>query len=130
SSLMSQMDHNLDAIFESGRYRLSNLALRPVYKRPESMVYERQQSFDNCLKLFENAGKNVLEKYQNNLSLRLSRLELMSPLSILRRGYAVLKNVDTGETIRSVDELSKNDSLETILKDGSAIVRVEDLKKK
>ncbi|MCP4704090.1 MAG: exodeoxyribonuclease VII large subunit, partial [candidate division Zixibacteria bacterium] len=44
SSLMSQMDHNLDAIFESGRYRLSNLALRPVYKRPESMVYERQQS--------------------------------------------------------------------------------------
>jgi len=129
-SLKSEMEHNLDAIFESGRNQLSNLVNRPAYLRPESIVYDRQQSFDNLIKLFENAEKNVLEKIQNNLSLSLFRLESLSPLAVLNRGYTVLKNADTGDTVRSIDEINQNDLLENILKDGSAFVRVEDMKKK
>ncbi len=129
SSLMSEMEHNVAAIFEGSRYQLSHLANRPVYIRPESMIYERQQRFDNLLRLFENAEKNVLEKYQNSLSLRLSRLESLSPLAVLNRGYAVLKKEKTGETVRSINEIRRNDLLETVLKDGSAYVRVENLKK-
>ncbi len=129
SSLMSEMEHNVAAIFEGSRYQLSHLANRPVYIRPESMIYERQQRFDNLLRLFENAEKNVLEKYQNSLSLRLSRLESLSPLAVLNRGYAVLKNKKTGETVRSINDIRRNDLLETVLKDGSASVRVENLKK-
>lgn len=130
SSRVSEMEYNLDAIIKNGRLKLSSLARRPVFTRPESMVLERQQRFDNLVRLFENAGKNVLEKFQNNLSLSLSRLESLSPLSILNRGYAVLKNMKTGETVRSIEEIKPNDLLETVLKDGSAFVRVEDLKKK
>ncbi len=130
SSRMSDLEYNLNAVFENSRYRLSHLVGRPVYIRPELMVYERQQRFDNLFKLFENSEKNVLEKFQNSLSLNLSRLESLSPLAILNRGYAVLKNVETGDTIRSIAELKRNDSLETILKDGSAFVRVEDVKKR
>ncbi len=129
SLLMSEMENNVKAIFEGNRYKLSHLANRPVYIRPESMIYERQQRFDNLLKHFENAEKNVLEKYQNSLSLNLSRLESLSPLAILNRGYAVLKNMETGETVRSIADIRRNDLLETVLKDGSASVRVENLKK-
>jgi len=129
SSRISEMEYNLDSIFENSKYRLFNLARRPVYARPESMIYERQQRFDNLFRLFENSGKNVLEKLKNSLSFSLSRLESMSPLAILNRGYAVLKDIATGKTVRTVAELRRNDSLEAILKDGSAFVKVENVKK-
>ena len=66
---------------------------------------------------------------KNSLSLALARLESLSPMAILKRGYAVIKAVPTGQMVRSVDELKSDDMIEAVLADGSVTANVIELKK-
>ena len=128
SSFLSEMDYSLNAMFASNKHQLSGLIRRPVFLQPESIVRQRQQQYDYASKACQTAGKNVLEKYKNLLSLGLSRLESLSPLAILSRGYAFIRRMPTGEMIKSVSEISPNDDIEAVLKDGSLIASVRETK--
>lgn len=130
SDSVRDMKYSLSSIIKSNRLWLNRLIQRPVFSKPESMIRQREQNLDNLLRHFEHGFKNVLDFYKNRLSLNLSRLESLSPLAILSRGYAVLKDAISGETTRSVAGLKLGDRLEAILKDGSAVVNVEEIKRK
>ena len=113
----------------SGRALLRRLVDRPVYKRPESLVREREQTLDSLLRGFENAGKNSLEKPKNALSLAVSRLESLSPLAILKRGYAVIRDVGNDIPIKTVDDLRTGQEIESVFADGSATAIIKDVTK-
>jgi exonuclease VII large subunit len=49
-------------------------------------------------------------------------------MSVLRRGYAVLKDVPRGKPIRSVTELKTGNLVEAVLTDGSATAMIKDIK--
>jgi exodeoxyribonuclease VII large subunit len=126
---LSQMDYYLSTFIKRERGNLINLIGRPVYRRPETLVREREQSLDNLLRYLEIAGKTVLEKKKNSLSLGRLRLESLSPLAILSRGYAMLRDLPGGRPIRSVDALKRDDLVEAVLHDGSATALIKDIKK-
>lgn len=94
---------------------------RGIYRRPEALIYERHQRLDNVLRAFDFAAKNGLDFHKNTLSLAVSRLESLSPLSILERGYAVIRRLPEAETIKSVRQLKPGQELEIILNDGKII---------
>ncbi|HDL03640.1 MAG TPA: exodeoxyribonuclease VII large subunit, partial [candidate division Zixibacteria bacterium] len=125
---LSQMEYSTSQIFKRYRSDLLQYMSRPVYQRPEGAVRDREQTLDNLLRHFENAGKNILEKKKNILSLSLSRLESLSPLAILKRGYAVIKKMPGGETVKSIGDLSGGDVIESVLKDGSVMALVKEIK--
>ncbi len=125
---LSQMEYSTSQIFKRYRSDLLQYMNRPVYQRPEGAVRDREQTLDNLLRHFENAGKNILEKKKNILSLSLSRLESLSPLAILKRGYAVIKKMPGGETVKSIGDLSGGDVIESVLKDGSVMALVKEIK--
>ncbi|RKX32893.1 MAG: exodeoxyribonuclease VII large subunit [Candidatus Zixiibacteriota bacterium] len=125
---LSQMEYSTSQIFKRYRSDLLQYMSRPVYQRPEGAVRDREQTLDNLLRHFENAGKNILEKKKNILSLGLSRLESLSPLAILKRGYAVIKKMPGGETVKSIGDLSGGDVIESVLKDGSVMALVKEIK--
>ena len=125
---LSQMEYSTSQIFKRYRSDLLQYMNRPVYQRPEGAVRDREQTLDNLLRHFENAGKNILEKKKNILSLSLSRLESLSPLAILKRGYAVIKKMPGGETVKSIGDLSGGDVIESVLKDGSVMEVVKEIK--
>lgn len=112
----------------SRRERLAHLISRPVFIRPESMIREKEQTLDFLRKHLEGAGKLLLEKEKNRLSLVLSRLESLSPLAILSRGYAVLKCLPSGTPVKSVAGLKIDGLVEAILKDGSAVAQIKEIK--
>jgi len=105
------------------------LLARPALMRPLELVYERQQAVDNFLRLLNNAGKNNFDKYKNRLSLNLSRLETLSPLAVLARGYSVSRIWPSQKLIKSVSMVTTGKKLETTFADGSAVSTVESIKK-
>jgi len=123
--LVDQMEQSLQYRFDNHREALAGILSRPVFARPESIINEKTQRLDNLLRLFENAGKNSLEKAKNSLSLALSRLESLSPGKILERGYAAVRMAESGMPIRSAGDLKAGDLIETIFNDGAAIASVE-----
>jgi exodeoxyribonuclease VII large subunit len=89
------------------------------------IVQQRQQYLDNLMRLLAAAGKNSFEKHKNRLSLALSRLDTLSPLKILERGYSVSRRLPGQTLLRSVNDIQPADRIETIISDGSIVSFVE-----
>nr|MBN2277082.1 exodeoxyribonuclease VII large subunit [candidate division Zixibacteria bacterium] len=124
-----RIDNCIISLIIRNKDRLGQVIGRPVYHHPELMVHEKMQYLDNLLRLFDNAGKNNLEKRKNLLSLALSRLETLSPLAILKRGYAVLNDISSGKPIKSVGGVEIGQSMEAVLSDGKIEALVKRISK-
>lgn len=89
------------------------------------MIDQRRQYLDNLFRLLVAAGKNRFEQSKSRLSLLAVRLDALSPLNILARGYSVTRIPDDGAVIKSSRELTAGQRVETILAQGRFISRVE-----
>ena len=94
------------------------------------MVRQRQQHLDSLVRLMAGAGKNSFEKHKNRLSLVLSRLDALSPLKILARGYTVSRRLPKQTLVASISDVLPGDRIETIVTDGVIVSFVETTKKK
>ena len=119
----------LQGLVETSQHHLAGLLTRPVYTRPSDMIDQRRQYVDNMSRLLTAAGKNRFDVLKNSLSLRLSRLDALSPLKVLARGYAVSRKLPRRQLIQSADDVLPGDRMETILSDGRLISFVEEVKK-
>lgn len=119
----------LEQMVLDARERLQNLLSRPVYARPEDALYQRRQYLDQLTRMLISGGKNSLERFRNRLSLRLSQLEAFSPLKTLARGYSVTRDIAGQQLIRSVEDLTEGQNIETILPDGTVNSVVETVKR-
>jgi len=134
---MERLETNMDrqaallrGLAEQYRQTLKALLGRPVFRRPMDMVSQRQQYVDNLSRLLHAAGKNSFEKLKNRLSLVVSRLDTLSPLRILARGYAVTRKLPGRSLVRSIGDIEPGSDLETIVTDGVIVSRVSKTEKK
>lgn len=120
----------LESLVEYARERLRNIIGRPVFRRPGDMVNQRRQHLDGLVRLMSTAGKNLFERFRNGLSLILSRLEALSPLSTLARGYSVSRRQRDQGLVRSWKDIGEGEKMETIVADGRLISMIEAVRKK
>ena len=120
----------LEDLIEEARSSLASILNRPVFRRPMDIVTQRQQSLDSLVRLLHASGKNSFEKFKNRLSLVVSRLDTLSPLRILARGYTVTRKLPGRSLVRSIEDTMPGDQIETIIADGTLIARVEETEKK
>jgi exodeoxyribonuclease VII large subunit len=122
----------LKSMVAEARSYLESLLERPVFQKPMEIINQKQQHLDNLLRLLQSSGKNSFEKFKNKLSLSVSKLDGLSPLKVLQRGYSVTRKEEDGTIFSSVEQININDKLETILPDGkifSTVTRVTRKKK-
>jgi exodeoxyribonuclease VII large subunit len=122
--LRSQSNY-LGGQVRQARRELTSLTSRPVFARPQDMIRQRQQQLDSLVQRLVGAGKNSFEKHKNRLSLTAARLEALSPLRILARGYSVSRRLPTETVLKSVSEIMPGDRMETVLSDGRVVSFVE-----
>lgn len=116
----------LGNLVRQARQQLGALRNRPVFARPFDFIRQHQQYLDSQIRLLQAAGKNRFEVFKNNLSLVLSRLDTLSPLKILSRGYSVSRKLPERSLVKSCRTIKPGEKLETILVDGRLISLVEE----
>jgi len=126
---LSGQASQLETLVEYARQNLRNILGRPVFRRPSRIVDQRRQELDNQWRRLATGGKNCFERFRNELSLRLSRLDTLSPLKTLARGYSVSRRCDNESLIRSVRDTAEGDRMETILADGRLVSLIEKIRK-
>lgn len=114
----------LERMVADSRDYLNSILERPVFKRPEEIINQKQQYLDNLNRILMSAGKNCFEILKNRLSLAVSKLDVLSPLKILARGYSVTLKEFDGAVIKTIEQVEKDDNVETILPDGRFYSRV------
>jgi len=141
----SKLKNPLSLLREKNQ-RLDNLDLR-IQQQQKSFFLNKKNQIDkinsqislnnpiiklekikNKINLFDDSiRRNVIEKITTNkitLEGFLKNIELLSPLSILDRGYAIVTN-SKGKTIKSSSNVTKGEILKTRLSKGSLDVEVK-----
>ena len=94
-------------------YTKLNLQLQSQNKVFVSHYQQKIQTYENLLKINFH---NKLKANQNNLSMLISKLNALSPLQTLERGYALVKKEN--QYVSSIDDLNNEDNVSIYLKDG------------
>ncbi|MBN1211413.1 MAG: exodeoxyribonuclease VII large subunit [candidate division Zixibacteria bacterium] len=118
----------LNNLVQYARQQLVSILQRPVFARPLDMIRQQQQYLDSLMRLLQAAGKNRFDVFKNKLSLLLSRLEALSPLKILNRGYSVSRKPADLSLIKSCKDIDPGELMETVLADGRLVSMVKERK--
>ena len=126
-SMSAAMATALQRQLKASQQRLKMLSDSPALQSPQ--VYIRQRS--NNLELLRGrllAAQNQMLTRQNQKYLTLTaKLDALSPLKVLTRGYAMVQTAD-GTVTRSARQVRPGDSLDIRLQDGSLRATVTDVK--
>jgi exodeoxyribonuclease VII large subunit len=107
------------------RARLEALAGCRVFRRPLERIYLLERQLDELEARGMRAVERRVESARSLLNERAGRLESLSPLGVLARGYSLTTRVADGRVVRASSDTSVGDSLRTRLGDGEVISRVE-----
>jgi exodeoxyribonuclease VII large subunit len=105
--------------------RLAALATCRVFRRPMEQVQRMAQRLDELAARAQRAVGRRLEVAQSLLGTRAGRLESLSPLGVLARGYSLTTKLEDGRLLRTVRDVAVGDRLRTRLAAGEIISQVE-----
>ncbi|PWB68838.1 exodeoxyribonuclease VII large subunit [candidate division GN15 bacterium] len=124
--MLSSQASELQYLVDHARLELGSLMSRSVYTRPLDRVQQQQQRLDDLVRLLMFGGKMRLAEHRNALSLSVSRLDGLSPLKVLVRGYSVSRSLPDRKVLKSAREVKPGDRMETILADGRIVSTVNE----
>jgi len=126
SGLVYRLRAGLEKRSHSLRQRLERLSASPVLRRPEQLVAPRAQRLDA---LTQRAGRAIAfrsERKRLELAQLAGKLDAMSPLAVLSRGYAIcVADGGRGAVVSSARQVSPGEEVEVRLRSGSLACRVE-----
>ncbi len=110
-------------IVESRKLVLSGCVDKPAFKNPLIKVADKKITLDNLAHRFEMAEKVVLDRKKQLLSAGISKLDALSPLGTISRGFSIASG-DSG-IIKSVRQVKSGDEINIAVSDGrfDAIVK-------
>lgn len=110
-------------VIERGRMRVERCSDRPVFKNPVSKINDERQYLDSLSHMFETACKAALRTKRQGLAEAAAKLNGLSPLGTLGRGYSLIKD-DSGRVVRSVSQVNSGDMINVTVADGDFSARV------
>jgi exodeoxyribonuclease VII large subunit len=119
----------LSGHLELARARLEQLASRPCLRRPTEPIRERERRLDDWAERLQRAGAATLERTAQRLEGLAARLEAVSPLKVLARGYSLTRRLDDLTVVRGPGQVQSGDWLLTQVEGGRIISRVESVQR-
>jgi exodeoxyribonuclease VII large subunit len=123
SQAKSRMVRAVWSILERKQERLEYIEHSLSARKMYALVAEGRQRLDDLAEHLESVQMAKLETLRNRLSLSQGRLDSVSPLATLSRGYAIARSSDGRLILRAEDAVS-DEVIELILSDGRLKCRV------
>ena len=107
------------------RNRLRHLELGLQNRNPEQIIREKRTLLANLEKTINAAWRHYLELRRSRVGKNAALLETLSPLSVLQRGYGIIRRLPDGEIIRQAGRLTLDERVAIQLAEGSVEAKVE-----
>jgi exodeoxyribonuclease VII large subunit len=109
----------------SARARLDALAGRRVLRRPHEWIENLVRGLDERSARAARAVRGRLRLARGQSDQAAARLESLSPLAVLGRGYSLTERLADGRIVRDAAELAAGESVRTRFARGRATSRIE-----
>ena len=123
--MTSAIAGNLSRQLKAARQHLSALACASVLQDPGAYIAQQRKNMEflkNRLAAAQN--QSVAQKRQRYIA-AVSKLDAMSPLKVLTRGYSVTQT-ESGEIVRSAGQVKAGDRVRIRVSDGSMTAEILD----
>lgn len=121
--LEGQLGKNIKLKLDSLREALAGLAKRLA--DPRRKLRENQQLLDEVSIALLRRFQDRLRQLKDHLARGSGRLEALSPLAVLDRGYSITHKLPTEEIVKDAGSLATGDRLRITFARGKALCRVE-----
>lgn len=117
-AISSAMASTLNRQLKAAERHLQLLSSSPTLRSPTGYLDQRRQSVELLKnRLIAAQNQNLSKAKQHYISV-ISKLDAMSPLKVLTRGYSMVRN-DSGEVVRSVEQVTIGEEIRIHLSDGT-----------
>ncbi len=113
-------------IYTAAVNRLEMLRDKRCLSAPQYYTEEQAMRLDYLTRRFSSAAQQQLGAADRRLAATASKLDALSPLKVLGRGYAIGYSAD-GTVVDSVRQVHTGDALTLQLTDGTVVCRVTDI---
>lgn len=106
------------------RRYLKQLSQNQVLLRPDYRLNQLRQRVDELWSGLDRQSRHQLALRRGELGSLAGRLEALSPLKTLGRGYAICRTLE-GEVVRSTLQVDEGEVVDVTLREGNLLCRVE-----
>ena len=125
-TLLSRMQRTVTNNLREQRLRLEQSTQKSVLKNPNLYFDTKRMQLISVSTKFDALEKAILHRARIRLQENAAKLQALSPLSVLARGYSVTTLAD-GTVVHSANQLSENTEITVQLADGKAACTVKEI---
>ncbi len=122
------LDGSMQKRFQVLRERLRFAEKHPCFAFPERIIETRRRAVDLVEERLEQSMERRLRTATDRLAKTAAALHALSPLAVLGRGFSLTEN-ESGKIVRSVEEITSGDRIQTRFVDGTIESVVGDVRK-
>ncbi len=126
-SMQSSMNSQIIKRISASRRHLQMLSNSNALKGPEAAILIRRNNMNHIFHRLIAAQERVINKGRTQFSSYTGKLDALSPLKVLARGYSIAKSKE-GAVLRSVDDTHIGAKIQITLSDGELEACVEEIK--
>lgn len=112
---------------ESLRSRIEIASASSVFRRPLDLIHQKQQKLDELWNVMNRGVDDNFKLQKNSLASLAAKLDTLSPLGVLARGYSLTQTND-GELVRSVHDVKEKQKIVTRVSDGQIVSVVQGIR--
>ena len=123
--LLDSLDDGINRTLD--KYQMKLLTYKSVIERhsPQNTVELYNQLLSACVEKINLTFKNKIDFYSNAISYYASKLEAISPLKVLARGYGIVED-DNNIPVKSCKNLEIGDRIRIKLRDGEIRATIDE----
>lgn len=124
--LSSHMIRQPLRLIQSQNVSFNHIYDRLIQKNPEKMIKQNQKDVKKLMEGLQLAYQHLLERKQHQFIRLTASLELVNPLSIMTKGYAIVKQDE--QIKKSIDEIDDSKTIDVSMHDGDIRCEIIEMK--
>ncbi len=115
------------SIIDKKRYRLDYLKKLVIGKNPIIKNRQMKERLNTLNRIMEDSIYKILKDKKNKYISLVEKLNALSPLNILKRGYTMTMDKDKINLVTKANDISSDDKIYLLFEDGEALCTVNEV---
>lgn len=115
-TLFEKLNSNMKTYLNNKINTLNLIKASYIFKNPSVLYIDKIYLYNDTIKKINNNMEKYLINKANNYQTLLNKLEILNPITTLKRGYTITYNQDM--TITSIKDVKVGEKIKSKLKDG------------
>ncbi len=120
--LSKDLDNRTERLLRNASTKLHSIPIT-LHHSVKWQIGNNHRNIDRLATALETATGKFLESEKQNIALKQTKVTLLSPENVLKRGYSI--TTINGKAVHSVNDVQKGDHIITVIKDGKIYSKIE-----